>query len=293
MSEQYLWDRSGERDPEIARLETLLAGYRERRRRFPWKAALAAACVALIAIAWSVRPRQLTEWAVNGKRLAVGEAVPVADGRNTRLEASSLGQIDVTPDSRVRVRTNQRLDLERGTLHAFIWAPPATFLVDTPSARTIDLGCSYTLTVNPNGLGLLRVAMGWVAFEAGGRESFIPAGAACGTRPKLGPGLPYFENAPEALREAVSRFDATQGREGLPQLLASARPQDALTLWHVLVRTSGADRDRAVERFATLVPEADVPGLKAGDAKAIDAAWNLLGLGETAWWRRWRREWAR
>jgi len=60
-------------------------------------------------------------------------------------------------------------------------------VVDTPSARAVDLGCQYTLNVDDRGDGLLKVTMGWVAFDTDGRESFIPAGAACRTRKRGGP----------------------------------------------------------------------------------------------------------
>jgi hypothetical protein len=33
----------------------------------------------------------------------------------------------------------------RRTIHAYIWAPPGEFVVDTPSAVTVDLGCACTL----------------------------------------------------------------------------------------------------------------------------------------------------
>ena len=69
----------------------------------------------------------------------------------------------------------KRVALDHGTIHAFIWAPPGQFVVDTPSARAVDLGCSYTLQVDASGAGLVRTALGWVGFQLNGRESFIPA----------------------------------------------------------------------------------------------------------------------
>ena len=261
MSDEYLWDRTGEPDPEIARLETLLAGYRysarPRRARPRLLALLAlAACLVLLASAtlW-VHGNRASEWQIAGKRINVGQTIETGGASNAKLEAQFIGEVKLGPNSRLRVLRsnagNPRLALRRGTMHALIWAPPARFVVDTPSAKTIDPGCSYPLTVLPDDSGTLTVQTGWVAFQAGRVESFIPAGAVCRTRPKLGPGLPYFENAPDALRDAVSKFDATGGRAGLDAILSSARKQDALTLWHLLVRTSGADRDLVVQRFAT------------------------------------------
>ncbi len=73
----------------------------------------------------------------------------------TKLESQFFGELQLGPDSRLQVLrsgggSRQRLSLKRGTMHALIWAPPGTFLVDTPSAKAIDLGCSYTLSVLPD-----------------------------------------------------------------------------------------------------------------------------------------------
>jgi hypothetical protein len=50
-------------------------------------------------------------------------------------------------------------------------------------------------------------ALGWVGFKLNGHESFIPAGAACLTRPKVGPGTPYFEEASPKFCAALASFD--------------------------------------------------------------------------------------
>ena len=93
-----------------------------------------------------------------------------------------MGEVEVEPNSQLSVvtlgKTEQRLDLKRGRITAMIWAPPGQILVNTPSAVTVDLGCAYTLEVDSNGVGLVKVTAGWVAFESEGKESFIPATAA-------------------------------------------------------------------------------------------------------------------
>jgi len=113
----------------------------------------------------------------------------------------------VEPSTRVRLLAMaaglKRVALDRGTIHAYIWAPPGQFVVDTPSAVTVDLGCAYTLQVDDSGAGLVRTSLGWVGFKLNGHESFIPAGAACATRPKVGPGTPYFEDASAKFRTAL------------------------------------------------------------------------------------------
>ena len=301
MSDQYLWDGTGEPDPEIASLERDLKRYRyvaRPKRLTPRKVKLlaVAACFVLAAVgaSWLSR-RPLSEWQIGGKRVVIGQTIDTGDKSGAKLEAPFVGEVQLDPKSRLQVLPsgagNQRLALRRGTMHALIWAPPARFMVETPSANSIDLGCSYTLTVLPDDSGILSVQTGWVAFQDGPIESFIPAGAVCHTRPHHGPGLPYFESASEELRDAVSKYDATAGRDGLRAIVSNARKEDALTLWHLVVRTSGADRDLVVQRFASLVPGIDSAGLEAGNSTAADQAWNMLGLGGADWWRMWKHKW--
>jgi hypothetical protein len=315
MSEEYLWDRSGPADPEVERLERLLEPLRHgpgRVRRAPYAAMAAAAALALAAAglfrfapagvpatAWQVAR---VEGAARLGNRAAAVSMPVRPGEvlrtdsDGRLELSEddLGRIDLGPDSELRAGRGGRVALDRGRLHAFIWAPPRRFVLDTPSSRAIDLGCEYTIEVSPVGDGLLRVSMGWVAFQSGGRESFIPAGARCVTRRRGGPGIPYYEDAPPELTTALSRWEA--GETGsLGPLLAAARPRDGITLWHLLTRVPAVQRAVVYDRLAELVsvPPATRARVLAGDPAAIDLCWNALGLENTDWWRGWEREWTR
>ncbi len=72
-------------------------------------------------------------------------------------------------------------------MHALIWAPPGQFIVDTPSAVAVDLGCRYSLEVHDDGSGVLRVEAGWVGFEHRGVRSLVPAKAVAATRTGQGP----------------------------------------------------------------------------------------------------------
>ena len=178
--------------------------------------------------------------------------------------------------------------LDRGFLDADISAPPGAFAVETPVVRAIDLGCRYRLEVGPDGTGLLRVTLGWVALERSGRESLVPAGAMCAFRPDGGPGTPYFEGATVAFVDALGRLDgARPGAVGaaLEVALREARGLDGLALWHLLTRLDGADADRVFDRLAQLVPAP--PGVtkdavRAKDAKALAAWWTAIGLGDLA-----------
>jgi hypothetical protein len=300
MNEDYLWDRVGEPDAEVLHLENVLGRLRwpaKKRRRWPVIAAAAAAAILIFALdVRTVNP--LTSW-----RLSVegNQPAPLRSGQvltHGTIESDFVGEVRIEPESRLRLLGSRygehRLALDHGTIHAVIWAPPAEFVVDTPSAKTVDLGCRYTLRVASDGAGFLTVEMGWVAFEWKNLESFIPAGAACTTRPGHGPDTPHFVDAPPTLIAAVARFDRTQDPRALQTALGVARPRDALTLWHLLERTRGAERAEVFDRFAVLVKLPSGLTREAvlrGDRNAMDIAWNALELGDTNWWRGWKREW--
>src|SRR6266566_1531411 len=256
MKDDYLWDGSGEPDPQVQKLETVLGRYRHnqpapafdqvaeiRLVKHRWRfldlrlsvqlGAVAACLVVSVALYFYLRPLTVDDrgpsWEVarlagapriglkavganagTGK-LSVGQTLVTDSSSRANITLNETGTIDVEAGSRIRLvqsgRGRKRLSLERGTIHATIWAPPGEFVVDTPSAVAVDLGCVYTLQVDDSGVGLLRTTMGWVGFKLNGHESFIPAGAVCRTRPQTGPGTPYFEDASPAFRDRLTKFD--------------------------------------------------------------------------------------
>src|SRR5215467_5252597 len=355
MKDDYLWDGTGEPDPEMQKLENLLGRYRheqpalareleqaldhlakEQPARRRWSSRLsrlslelgAVAAVVVIGVAsfvtirswqagnsgpaWEIAriagaPR--VGWhSLNGNsetgKLKVGQTLVTDNSSRASISLDETGQIEVDPASRLRVVSSgpnrKRLSLELGTIHATIWAPPGEFVVDTPSAVAVDLGCVYTLHVDDSGNGLLRTTLGWVGFKLGDRESFIPAGAVCATRKVHGPGTPYFEDSSESFQAALSTLDlpgsAPQERNALLGiLLVDARPQDALTLWHLLSRVSDADRPGVYDRLAALAPppkEVTREGILRLDQKMLDSWWNSLGYGDVYLWHMYERTWS-
>jgi hypothetical protein len=337
----YLWDGSGEPDPEIVRLETLLGQLRHqgvppslparttpvqarttkspassyRSTRWIVGALSTAAAILLIgAIGWYATAVLRKGWTVqtiagpgagsSASRLKVGEWLETDSVSRARIDVGEIGRVDVEPNTRLQViearGREHRMALTRGIIHARIWAPPKLFFVNTPSATAIDLGCEYTLQVDESGSSLIRVSLGWVSFEANGRESFIPEGAVGRTRPGVGPGTPYYADAPSGYGEAldVLDFEAPDDprRAGaLDLILSSARRQDALTLWHLLTRGTLAERERVYDRLAQLVappaPATREAVLNNKDRAALDQWWDALGLDSATWWRLFQKKW--
>ena len=331
MSGDYLWDHSGPRDPDIVRLEDELRVFQQadpppalrvhdkRRSRawIGWAIGMAATVIALIGFVWQARtpagptlqvtnlagtPRVGSHPVDNTHELAVGRWLETDAGARARIDME-IGQVEVDPGTRVGLLSTKpgdyRLHLARGTMHAFIWAPPGQFAVETTSSTAIDLGCAYTLSVDDEGVGRVEVTSGWVGFEWNGRESFIPAGAVCVTRPGLGPGTPHYDDASPEFRAAIETIDLNVGpktnrTEALQRALSLARAKDAVTLWHLLSRVDADQRDRVFDRLAEFVPPpASVTrdGIRNGRRDMLDDWWDALGLGTASWWRTWKQSW--
>lgn len=342
-SSDYLWDKSGEPDPEIQRLESVLQEFQhyqptpvfpavDAERRWKWiprgirfAPAMAAAAAIVVAVAIFVThqkpsaPANLAGWdvsVVSGKprvgfgslvgdtrRFSVGQILETDQASRVSLQADNVGLIEVEKNTRLRLLTMvaglKRIALDRGTIHARIWARPGEFVVDTPSALTVDLGCVYTLHVDDSGSSLVRTSMGWVGFTLNGRESFIPAGAACATRRNIGPGTPYFEDTSEKFRTALTRLDfedqtAHAHAADLAIILDESRRRDALTLWHLLSRVDPTERSPVYDRLQKLAPPPASVSREAVlrlDQPALDRWWNELGFDNMATWRHWERAW--
>jgi hypothetical protein len=234
----------------------------------------------------------------------VGQVLETDLESRASLKADDTGKIEVDPSTRLRLLTMgaglKRIALDRGTIHAYIWAPAGQFVVDTPSAITVDLGCSYTLHVDDSGAGLVRTSLGWVGFKLNGHESFIPAGAACATRPKVGPGTPYFEDSRSAFRAALTRFDfedntPEQRAADIAIVLGESRKSDALTLWHLLARVDDGQRTLVYDKLAELAPPpvgVTKEGILRLDQPMLDLWWNALGFDDISVWRHWERSWS-
>jgi len=195
-------------------------------------------------------------------RLGIGQWLETGSNSRAEISVSSIGKVELESNTRVRLvetqPTEHRLELVRGKLSALIWAPPRLFFVDTPSAVAADLGCAYTLEVDEHGASLLRVTTGWVALELNDRESMVPAGAACQTRPGVGPGTPYFEDAAPEFRQSLTKVDFESEfaakTSALDVMFSHMRPRDTITLWHLLPRVDGVDRVRVFDKIASYAP---------------------------------------
>lgn len=313
--ETYLWSRAGTPDPAVQRLEAALepvrfspGGLRNAplRMAWPFRVAAAAAVLTLVAAAALIVQRPRPSWevvALDGAptvasaaikdigRLARNDWLETDGSSRASLAVANIGSVTVEPGSRVRLvesaEKHHRLQLARGTIEAFITAPPRLFFIDTPSAQAIDMGCIYTLSVKDDDSSELSTRFGLVELvrTVDGREvvSKVPTDATCRTDMKRGPGTPRFDDAPEELVKALDAFDAGDAPGSVQDIASNARPRDTLSLWHLLSRTQGADRATVLERLVAL---AGRPG-DTTDAATLATAPEAL----EAWWEHLRLTW--
>jgi hypothetical protein len=205
--------------------------------------------------------------------LRPGDRIVCEEGGRARLRVGEIGWLTLEERTRVRVVAGlaapgdveeegaYRLDLERGTVSARIFAAPRVFWLGTPSGIAVDLGCVYSTTVDDAGHATLAVKRGRVSFESEGRRVYVPAGASCRAWPGYGPGTPAWIDASEDVRaaavrhdEARIRGDAAAARRAVEELLVDEDERDTLTLWHLLAVPEPDLRQDVFERLREFCP---------------------------------------
>lgn len=248
-------------------------------RRWYWIPLAAAAALAAILVtrtgggaAWEVSPlaglpRVDATPLAGAARLPVGAWVETDDSSRALITVGRIGHVEVKPETRIRLLEarphDHRLGLARGAIYAKVDTIPRLFFVETPAGTAIDLGCAYTLETDSAGNGSLHVVGGIVEFRTSARFAKVPIGARVTIWARVGPGIPYVEDAPEALRRALDAMD-------VPAALAAARAEDAISLWHLLQRVVAPQRGAVYDRLAALVPPP--AGVTRAPAIALDPA---------------------
>lgn len=224
--------------------------------------------------------------------LKIGDWLETDSNSRARLKVGMIGEVDVQPDSRLKLvettPAEHRIILDHGKINAAIWAPPRLFFVETPSATAIDLGCMYSLEVAKDGSALLKVTSGWVALQEGDKESLIPSDAMCKTKKFYGPGTPFFDDANLEFKTALDEFDFSNNKSSaLAVILKNARKEDALSLWHILSKVSGKEKEQVYKRLAELVEipgGVSLEGIMNGNRETMDRLWESLGYGSRSLW---------
>lgn len=215
--------------------------------------------------------RRLTSLTATWLELGAGESATVT--------IADIGRVTLDEGSRVRLKqtgpTQHRLELERGTLHALVTAPPRLFVVDTPTASAIDLGCAYTLEVTDAG-SKLTVTSGLVSLAGKGREVTVLAGMRARSASGRTPTTPVSIHASAALVEAIDRFDASADPTALDAAVLLVHAEDAATLWHLLPVAAPAQRAALIAQLTAFV----APPAGWTDGVAADASSPLM----QSWW---------
>jgi ferric-dicitrate binding protein FerR (iron transport regulator) len=288
MSDDYLFDKSGRPDPDVEKLEKLLAPLAHnalldevrlrRKKRPPWIVLGVAVAAAAAVVIYVVRPRDPSacgggegfafigvggEVSCGGAKVARG-VLPVGGQLDTgeneaSLTIANIGTAKLGKQTRVRLdRTDpqrHQLALDRGHMHAKVIAPPRLFAVTTKHTEVVDLGCEYTIDVDDHGAGAICVLTGIVELATkSGADVVAPEGSCAAILAGQRPGLPYARSAQPDVIAAVQAYDRGE-RGALDRLLAIAERRDAITL---IALAAMDPRGKAVlERLMELSPPPD------------------------------------
>ena len=281
-------------------------------RRLVWPA-IAAASVVMLLSAVATYGRAMGPWTVAtmpaGARFATevpelrtvrpGDVITTDSVSSARLNVGLIGRTKMDPGSRVRVvhasASQYRLALEKGVMHARIWAPPRFFLVETKNALAVDLGCAYTLRANPDGSVWMKVESGEVELVSARSRVRVPAGNTASIHADGSSGLPVPVKASARLVNAVSSFEKNPAGP-VDSILEAADSSTTIVLWHLLERVSADDRGRVFDRLSSVssfpkgVTRPDIVKL---DSEALE---KLRGSLTQSWsteavplWKRWWR----
>lgn len=219
--------------------------------------------------------------------LMVGEWLETGNDNRAKINVALIGEIEVESNSRLQLLNSEenekRINLNKGKINATIWAPPRVFIVETPSTTAIDLGCVYTLEVLKDSSTILEVISGWVALTENGNDVIVPSGAVCKSIKNKGNGTPYFKDASELFISNLFNYDfENQDIEILKAIISESRDKDALSLWHLILKSDNKERELIVNRLIEIEPlpyGVTINGVLEGNRAMLDKWWEYLGFG--------------
>lgn len=320
-----LWDPTQVADDDLRRIAALLSSYRHvptaprirgasAVRSRPLRAVLLASAAALGAcivggtlwLSWRLHWPEGLAWRIEHPAapatapLQVGQSLTTQAG-TTRVRVARIGRVDLAPHTRIVLRTtaagHHRIVLDRGEIHARIWAPAGAFGVEAGQGEAIDLGCDYVMRRDRAGHGAITVRSGWVMHRIHQQETLVPAGSTVRFDP-MRAGIPLDAQASPAFAEAVTRLDAAlaAGRTS-PALesavAARASSTDAFALLSLLTRYPALAGGPLYPALAgRLGMPADDAGHRAawrgGSLHAMNLWWEQIPRPPKAWWLNWR-----
>jgi len=180
----------------------------------------------------------------NTDSISLGQYIITDDSSRAELVIASLGTVTIEPNSRIKfVKSSDgehRIELVYGSIDANILAKPRSFFVDAGNVTAVDLGCSYKISMDTAGDGLLYVKSGRVSLEsAGGRESLVPEGKFCILKKDFGPGTPFRGDSSPKFKKALMDFDFGEcGSQCVNVILKNAKKTDAVTLINIIPRVN-------------------------------------------------------
>lgn len=230
-----------------------------------------------------IESRVLTDQGV----IKIGEKLFTDSESTALLKFGAVGEIEIKPQSEIQITETKsseyRLILSKGKILARTWVAPKLFSIETPSALITDLGCLYYLAVDEKAFTTIDVKSGWVKVENNNSKSLLPAGTRCYSEISKKPGTPFLNDASVLFKESLFKLDFENGgKSELEKLLAEARREDLISLFHLLKYLDQESRSKIYDRISILfkIPQRITrEGIISGDNDMMGRLWTELGLG--------------
>jgi len=172
------------------------------------------------------------------------------------VAVADVGALELSPDTRLALISTSadehRFSMSRGKIHAKVDAPPRLFVVTTPSAEAVDLGCEYDLEVDADGGSSITVTDGAVSLEGTTHSITVLAGYRARTLPSIGPTPAVRIEAPDELFEAS--VAVARGTGKLDAVLSPATSEDTATLIGLFPLVSQTQCEQVHSRLQQLSP---------------------------------------
>jgi hypothetical protein len=219
--------------------------------------------------------------------LHIGDILTTDAISRVKLRTGSVGSLVIEPNSRIKLLSimpgTHKIYLDRGTTEVSRWGSPFNFYIQTPAGLVIDNGSDYKLIMDQD-LEFIHSESGTVILQDKGEESIINAGADCVSKKDVGPGTPYYPDAPKAFIAALYNFDFTSNKDtSISVILSNSRVKDVLSLWHLLYKTKGEDQKKifdAINSKVSIPTYIDFTKVANGDKIMLNRLGEYLRIGK-------------
>ncbi len=179
--------------------------------------------------------------------LSVGDWIITDDTSSAKLKLGLMGSMEVLPNSRIQLisltSSEYRMGFYGGKIKVNTWSSPGMFVIETPTAKIVNLNGKFTADISSSGDGVINVSTGWVSLKWKNKRVLIPSGASCLTLVAKLPGIPFYNDADVQFKNDLKEIEnGNNKKDFIGDLLRRSRKKDVMTLWYLIPEVSINER---------------------------------------------------